>query len=83
MKHILSILVTTLGMAASVHAQTTGGVTMSTDPARAAAVEQHAQQIKMSQSPQVHAPAAKSHHASSHSHHAKPKHASAKQPAAK
>jgi hypothetical protein len=35
---------------AGAHAQSTGGVTMSTDPARAAAVEKHAQELRTRQS---------------------------------
>ena len=56
----------TLGLAASAQAKF-GDLTMSTDPAKAAAVEQHAQELK------AHEMHARSHHASMHwtRHHAR------------
>jgi stringent starvation protein B len=55
------ILLMSLAMASGVYAQGAGsGVTMSTDPARAAAVERHAQEIKLRQAQPAQAkPAAK------------------------
>lgn len=52
MKKPALILLMSLGMAAAAFAQTaTGGVTMSTDPAKAAAVERHAQELKARPAP--------------------------------
>lgn len=61
MKKISLIILMSLGMASAAFAQTaTGGVTMSTDPARAAAVEKHAAELKARPAPAVQAkPAAK------------------------
>jgi hypothetical protein len=70
MKKLFPILLMSLGLASGAFAQTaSGGVTMSTDPAKAAAVEKHAQEIKAheAQQQQAHAaskPAAKSKSAS-------------------
>lgn len=70
------ILSMSLVMASGAFAQTgSGGITMSTDPARAAAVERHAQELKARPAQEVQAkPAAKQ----PSSHKAKPH---AKQPA--
>ena len=43
-------LILVMSLASGAYAQTTGGVTMSTDPAKAAAVEQHAQELQARQS---------------------------------
>ncbi len=61
MKKVPLILLMSLAMAAGVHAQTaSGGITMSTDPAKAAAVEKHAQELKARQAQPTQAkPAAK------------------------
>ena len=84
MKKISLILLMSLGLASAAFAQTgTGGVTMSTDPAKAAAVERHAQVLKARPAPETKAkPATKtaSAHASTHktTHHATQPHASTK-----
>lgn len=84
MKKISLTLFMSLGMASAAFAQTaTGGVTMSTDPAKAAAVERHAQDLKARPASEVKAkPATKtaSAHPSTHktAHHATQPHASAK-----
>ena len=84
MKEISLILLMILGMASAAFAQTaTGGVTMGTDPARAAAVERHAQELKARPAPETQAkPATKtaSAHTSTHktTHHTTQPHASAK-----
>lgn len=61
-----------------------GGITMSTDPAKAAAVEQHAQELKARPAPQAHSKPAANHSTSKKSTktHAKQGSTSAK-PAAK
>ena len=47
MRKLLPIVFMSLGLASSAFAQTAGnGVTISNDPARAAAVEKHAQELK-------------------------------------
>ena len=46
------ILLMSLAMGGA-YAQSTGGATMSTDPAKVAAVEKHAQELKASQSKQA------------------------------
>ncbi|MFL6665307.1 MAG: hypothetical protein ACJ8G7_24325 [Rhizobacter sp.] len=43
-------LILLMSMATGAYAQNTGGVTMSTDPAKAAAVEKHAQELQARQS---------------------------------
>ena len=68
MKKLFPILLMSLGLASGAFAQTSG-VTMSTDPAKAAAVEKHAQEIKAHEAQQQQAhtaskPAAKSKGAS-------------------
>jgi len=67
MKKVPLILLMSLAMASGVYAQTaSGGITMSTDPAKAAAVEKHAQELKARQAQPTQAkPAAK--HSSSKS----------------
>jgi hypothetical protein len=81
------ILLMTLGMAAGAYAQTSsGGITVSTDPAKVAAIEKHAQELKARPAA---TPAAThtSSHAKTHtgSHKAKPaaKHKPAAKPASK
>jgi len=61
MRKVPMILLMSLAMASGVYAQgASGGVTMSTDPAKAAAVERHAQEIKSREAQQTQAqPAAK------------------------
>ena len=54
------------------YAQGTGDVTMSTDPAKAAAVERHAQELQARQTEQAAHPKATAGHAGT-SHHAKGK----------
>ena len=92
MKKISLILLMSLGFASAAFAQTaTDGVTMSTDPAKAAAVERHAQELKARPAPATQAkPATKTAHAHSSTHktthHATQPHAStkpAKKPVAK
>ena len=88
MNKISLILLLSLGMASTAFAQSaTGGVTMSTDPAKAAAVEHHAQELKSHPAPEVHAkPTTTSSSAHKAKPHAKPAHPSAKaeaKPAAK
>lgn len=47
MSKITFVLLMSLGLASGAYAQgASGGVTMSTDPAKAAAVERHAQELK-------------------------------------
>jgi outer membrane biosynthesis protein TonB len=76
MKKIPLILLMSLGLGATAFAQPTGGVTMSTDPAKAAAVERHAAELKARPAPEVQAkPAAKT--STKHKHKTK---AHAKQP---
>ena len=90
------ILLMTLGMAAGAYAQTSsGGITVSTDPAKAAAIEKHAQELKARPAATTSAKPvathtsshAKTHHTSAHtsSHKAKPtaQHKTAAKPAAK
>lgn len=48
----LAILISLSALAGSAYAQSDTGVTMSTDPQRAADVEQHAQDLQSSQSSQ-------------------------------
>jgi len=79
------ILLISLGMASAAYAQSSvGGITMSTDPAKAAAVERHAQELKARPATQTEVKAAT---ASAGSHHAKAHstqhHSTAKKPAAK
>ena len=84
MKKISLILLMSLGMASAAFAQTaTGGVSMSTDPAKAAAVERHAQELKARAAPEMQVkPATKkaSAHASTHktAHHTTKQHTSTK-----
>ena len=86
------ILLMTLGMAAGAYAQTSsGGITVSTDPARAAAVEKHAQELKarpavttVAQPAATHTSSpAKTHHTSSHKTKPAAKHKPAAKPASK
>jgi hypothetical protein len=83
-KKLSLIVLMSLGMASAAFAQTaTGGVTMSTDPAKIAAVEKHAQELKARPAPQAQAkPAAKHATKTSSTHKAKPQakttHSSAK-----
>ena len=86
MKKISLILLMSLGMGSAAFAQTAaGGVTMSTDPAKAAAVERHAQELKAHPTPEVQAkPATKtaSTHTSTHktAHHTTKQHTTTKSP---
>ena len=82
-KAILALLMSS-AMASGAFAQTAGsGITMSTDPAKAAAVEQHAQELKARPAPQAQAKPAAKHSASKKSTtHAKQGSTAAK-PAAK
>jgi len=74
------ILLMSLGMASAAIAQTaSGGITMSTDPAKIAAVERHAQELKSRPAPE---PQAKPSAKATSSHKAKP-HAKKAQPSAK
>ena len=88
MKRLSLIILMTLGMASAAFAQTaTSGVTMSTDPAKAAAVERHAQELKARPAQEMQAepavkPAAKTSSTHKAKHQAKQPHASA-EPAAK
>ena len=85
MSKIPLILLMSLGMASGVYAQSpVGGVTMSTDPAKAAAVERHAQELKARPAQEMHAKSAVKH-SSGHKTkpHAKQRHASAKPVATK
>jgi hypothetical protein len=50
LKKIIPILLTSLAMGGAYAQGTDGAVTMSTDPAKAAAVENHAQELKARQS---------------------------------
>jgi hypothetical protein len=59
MKKLFPILLMSLGLASGAFAQTaSGGVTMSNDPTKAAAVEKHAQEIKAREAQQQQAHAA-------------------------
>jgi hypothetical protein len=63
MRKFFPILLMCSGLASGAFAQTAGGVTVSNDPAKAAAVEKHAQELKaQQQAPSVTKPAAKSTH---------------------
>jgi|APFre7841882630_1041343.scaffolds.fasta_scaffold07354_6 hypothetical protein len=54
MRRIPLILLMSLAMTSGVYAQgASGGVTMSTDPAKAAAVERHAQELKAREAQQT------------------------------
>jgi hypothetical protein len=85
------ILLMTLGMAAGAYAQTSsGGITVSNDPAKVAAVEKHAQELKARPAATTAAQPAATHtssHTKAHasSHKAKPaaKHKPAAKPASK
>jgi hypothetical protein len=85
------ILLMTLGMAAGAYAQTSsGGITVSNDPAKVAAVEKHAQELKARPAATTAAQPAATHtssHTKAHasSHKAKPaaKHTPAAKPASK
>ena len=81
MKKTSLILLLSLGMASAAFAQAaTTGVTMSTDPAKAAAVEKHAQELKARPAEQAQAnPATKKSIAHSTTH--KTAHHTTKQPA--
>jgi hypothetical protein len=72
-KKISLILLMSLGMASAAFAQTaTSGITMSTDPAKAAAVEKHAQELKSRPAQEMQAkPAAKPAAKTSSTHKAK------------
>jgi len=74
------LVLMSLGMASGVYAQSTsGGVTMSTDPAKAAAVEKHAQELKAHPAQEMQAKPATAHSSTHHAkHQAKQQHASAK-----
>ncbi len=78
MKKVPLILLMSLAMASGVYAQgASGGITMSTDPARAVAVERHAQEIKARQAQQTQAKpktkASTAPKAKTHAAQAKPK----------
>jgi len=87
------ILLMTLGMAAGAYAQTSsGGITVSTDPAKVAAIEKHAQELKArpatttaaAQPAATHTSShAKTHHTSSHKTKPAAKHKPAAKPASK
>ena len=86
------ILLMTLGMAAGAYAQTSsGGITVSTDPAKAAAIEKHAQELKARPAATTSAKPvathtsshAKTHHTSSHKTKPAAKHKPAAKPASK
>ena len=77
MSKLFPVLLMSLGLASGAIAQTaSGGVTTSTDPAKAAAVEKHVQELKAQearkQTQTAAKPAGKSTHAST-THHAKSK----------
>jgi len=55
------ILLVSLAAMGSAYAQKTGGTTESTDPAKAAAVEKHAQELKARQSKETTSTAAATH----------------------
>ena len=74
MKKLVLTLTVLLG-AASAFAQSDSGISVSTDPARAAAVESHAQQLQSRPAEKTMAPhgPSKAHkHQPAHHHHAKP-----------
>lgn len=74
MKKLLVTLTVLLG-AAGAWAQSDSGVRVSTDPARAAAVESHAQQLQArpaESAPVAHSPSAKMHKHPARHHHGKP-----------
>jgi len=88
MNKIPLILLMSLGMASAAFAQSaTGGITMSTDPAKAAAVERHAQELKAHPPQETSAkPTPKASSTHNAKPHTKPVHPSAKtaaKPAAK
>lgn len=55
------ILLVSLAAVGSAYAQGTGGTTVSTDPAKVAAVEKHAQELKAQQSKEATSTAAATH----------------------
>jgi len=86
------ILLMTLGMAAGAYAQTSsGGITVSNDPAKVAAVEKHAQELKARPAAETSATPtathtsshAKTHHTSTHKAKPAAKHEPAAKPASK
>jgi hypothetical protein len=79
-KKLSLIILMSLGMVSAAFAQTaTGGITMSTDPAKAAAVEKHAAELKARPAQEMQAkPAAKPAAKTSSTHKAKTTHSSAK-----
>ena len=72
----LSILLTTFAIATAAHAQAgNGAVTMSTDPAKAAAVERHAQELQAHNMPTGHSGGMhEMKHKTMHHAKSKPKH---------
>jgi hypothetical protein len=77
MNKFLSILLTTFCIATAAHAQGgIGVVTMSTDPAKAAAIERHAQELQAHSTPAAHKLGERSmKHKAIHHVKSKPKHA--------
>lgn len=61
-------LLMSLAMAGAYAQGTSGGVTMSTDPAKAAAVESHAQELKARQAKETTAKPAGSHNSTAKTH---------------
>ncbi|WP_028219150.1 hypothetical protein [Paraburkholderia oxyphila] len=72
----LAVLISLSALTGAAYAQTENGITMSTDPARAADVEQRAQDLQSRQEAAAQAPAEKMpmkhHKKEGHSHHMAP-----------
>jgi hypothetical protein len=71
----LAVLVSLSALTGAAYAQTDNGITMSTDPQKAAEIEQHAQDVQSRQQQMESAPAPR--HQKGMTHHKKPKSESA------
>jgi hypothetical protein len=71
-KMSLAVLVALSAMTGAAYAQTDKGITMSTDPAKAAEFEQHAQEAQSQQQAKESAPAKPQHKTMHHKKAAKP-----------
>jgi hypothetical protein len=67
----LAVLVSLSALTGAAYAQQDNGITMSTDPQKAAEIEQHAQDVQARQQQMESAPAP--HHQKGMTHHKKPK----------
>lgn len=69
-KASLAVLISLSALTGAAYAQTENGITMSTDPQKAADIEQHAQELQ-SQQQAAPAPMNMKEHSKSHHHHKK------------